>query len=78
MKYVKIYGTAKPRKTTTHTQRYWKTRKDGVRQRYHRKVTKTQAYGKAQYIEKKVKATKEDIAKFWNKWKWEKYEVKTP
>lgn len=54
---VKVYG--KTAKTTSYGQHYWHTRKDGVRQRYVHKVTKTFK----RYREKVFSGAKEDLKK---------------
>jgi len=43
---ISIYGTTTYKKAKTHTykQRYWKKRADGIKQRYRKKVTRTQRY----------------------------------
>ena len=52
---VKVYG--KLAKTATHDQRYWHTRKDGIKQRYHHKITKTYE----RYREKIFTGRREDL-----------------
>jgi hypothetical protein len=42
MKKVAIYGTYRAKMPVTFKQRFWKRRKDGVKQRYWKKVTRTQ------------------------------------
>lgn len=45
-KVISMYGSKYVMKRHTYKQRYWKTRKDGVKQRYWIKVTRQQRYRK--------------------------------
>lgn len=71
----KLYGNAKKQVEHTYRRRYWKKRKDGVKQRYWKTVHRKQKVGKAFYYEKKHKvknneAMKQKIIEEYNKYGW--------
>ena len=74
---LKLYGTAKY-KVKTHKRRVWKTRKDGIEQRYWKRIRRYTR--KEKYVEKRIKAetgkeAKEKIKEEIEKAEWIKKEV---
>lgn len=63
-KQAKVYGTAKRKekrefKVKSHIRRVWKLRKDGVKQRYHKKIKP--------YTQKRTRTVKKYIEKYTEK-----------